>query len=70
MSEEAKEPRELADIQKEYQEVCAITGQLHYQLEIIQKDLRLSTERLFALNIEASKRAELDKSAKNEEGKA
>lgn len=54
------EPRQLEDIKKEYADVIMKAGQAQYQREVMDREMKSLNDRLYALNIEASKRNELD----------
>ena len=60
----SNEPRQLDEIQKEYNEVALKAGQLQYQVFVHSEDLKATNQRLVALNQEAAKRLQLDKEAK------
>ena len=64
------EPRSLADIQKEYQELAFKAGQLQYQQYVNTRDLEQTNTRLISVNKEAAARIELDKKAVAEAPKA
>jgi len=57
-------PRELAEIQKAYQQQCLNAGQIQYQIEIHKQELNKVNEALLSLNREAAARQQLDAEAK------
>lgn len=67
MSEETKKPRAVAEIQQEFQRLCARAGFLEYQVYIHQSDLDTVNQTLKELNFEAaaSARAAEEEAAKN-----
>jgi hypothetical protein len=56
-------PRPMAEIQQAYQNLCAQTGQLQYQIAVQTEDLAKLNEQLKLVNREASARQQLDKEA-------
>lgn len=62
-------PRELADIQKEYQQLSAMAANAQYVVFIKNKELEEINNRLVAVNQEAGKRQELDAAKKAEADK-
>ncbi len=56
-------PREMPEIQKEYQERTFALGQLRYQVHIFEKEIRQLNQRLELINNEAAARKELDAKA-------
>lgn len=54
-------PREMKEIQTEYQTLCFNAGQAQYQLKIHSRELDKINERLEAVNNEAAARLKLDK---------
>ena len=53
-------PRELPEIQKEYQEQCISAGQLQYQMKVYSDALEKVNERLLVINNEAAARQKLN----------
>jgi hypothetical protein len=47
-------PRELEEIQKEYQETCFKAGQVQYQIDVLTKELKTLNEKLYSVNVEAA----------------
>lgn len=66
MSEKEQVPRELKEIQQEYQELCLKAGQAQYQVKVLKAELDNYNSRLLEINREAAARNELDKKAKEE----
>jgi hypothetical protein len=66
MSEQAKEPRKLAEIQQDYHNTCARAGHLRYQIEGLGKDLDLVLSTLRDLNFEAVAQQQAEKDKKVE----
>jgi hypothetical protein len=56
-----QEPRQIADIQKEYQELSAQAANAQYLVFVKTKELEQVNERMLQVNQEASIRIELDK---------
>lgn len=56
-------PRAGAEIQQEYQQLCANAGQLQFQMRLYARDLERIQARLEAVNNEAGARIQLDKMA-------
>jgi len=56
-------PREMAEIQSAYQQLCANAGQLQYQLKIQSRELDMINSKLEEVNREAAARMQLDKDA-------
>lgn len=69
MSEEAKKPRTVQDIQGEYQGLCAKAGHLQYQISALSADLKIINDTLKELNLEAFKLAGEAKKKADEEAK-
>lgn len=63
---ETKEPRELSEITKEYQELIGRAGNLQYQLFVFQDELSKVNDRLVEINHEAAARQNLDKEKQKE----
>ncbi len=59
----AQAPRDLKDIQNEYNQVSLKAGQNQYQIHVLNKDLAYLNERLISINQEAAARQKLDKEA-------
>lgn len=55
MSEEAKGPRTIKEIQQEYSNACAKLGQLQYQISVYEFDANKVTREIRQLNKEASR---------------
>ena len=55
-----KVPRELAEIQQEYQQEAFKAGATQYQIKILSKELDSMNERLEGLNREAAARNQLN----------
>ena len=53
-------PRELAEIEKEYQQHVFAAGQLQYQVSVYSNELKNADERLRILNNEAAARKQLN----------
>jgi uncharacterized protein (DUF3084 family) len=53
-------PRELAEIQKEYQERIFAAGQIQYQVEVLSDELKSLNGRIRSLNHEAAAAKELE----------
>jgi predicted nucleic acid-binding Zn-ribbon protein len=51
---EQKPARTMADVQQEYQNLCAKAGQAQYQIAILSKDLEMLNDALRDLNVEAA----------------
>lgn len=62
-TKKSTEPRQLADIQKEYQDGCLRAGQLQYQASVLASELASLNEDLVSVNEEAAARIALDKVA-------
>lgn len=60
-------PREMSEIQTDYQRACANAGQLQYQLKIQSRELERINSQLEAINNEGAARMQLDKEAKSTE---
>lgn len=58
-----KPPRQLDELNKEYNLLCAKAGQAQYQVAIHTQELSNLNTKLGELNIEAALRANLDKQA-------
>lgn len=64
MEKQFKAPRELAEIQREYVQLCTRAGDLAYKIDCHKRDLALVTEALRDLNFEAAAaQAEANKKA-------
>ncbi len=63
-------PRELSDIQKEYQQLSTQAGQNQYQAYVLSKDLERINQRLVEINQEAASRNTLNAEAKAKEADA
>ena len=59
-----KVPRELAEIQQEYQQEAFKAGALQYQIKIMSKELDGLNDRLADINREAAARNQLNAQAK------
>lgn len=59
-------PRELTEVQTEYQRLCANAGQLQYQLRVYERELERINNQLEGVNREAAARVELDNQKKAE----
>lgn len=59
-----REPRALADIQKEYSEVSAKAAQTTYQVWLYKDEAKKAHERMKELNQEAAERNRIDAAAK------
>lgn len=59
-----QKPREINEIQAEFQQVCAQAGHLQYQVLVHTKDLAALNDRLLALNKEAHARNLLNSKSK------
>lgn len=57
-------PREMSEIQKEFQQLCASAGQTQYQISVFTAELAKLNERLGSVNREAAARNQLDMEAK------
>lgn len=72
MTEEKQDsapPREMDEIQKEYDGLCAEAGKCHYQIKVFERNLQNITDKIYAVNLEAAKRRTLNaqqEKAKNE----
>lgn len=53
-------PREMALIQKSYQDCCLKAGQLQYQIKVYTAELELTNNELWAINNEAAARNKLN----------
>ena len=60
---EKQEPRQLAEIQKEYNDLMSKLGQASYQVFVIKRDIEALNARSLEINQEAAARNELDKAA-------
>jgi hypothetical protein len=60
---QVKQPRALADIQAEYNQLVNQAGQLQYQIHVLSKDLDAANLALVVINHEAADRIKLDKEA-------
>lgn len=58
------QPRELAEIQKDYNQTALAAGQAAYQVFVYQREQAQLNERLLALNREGAERQRLDAEAK------
>lgn len=56
-------PRQLPEIQKEYDELINQVGQLQYRQYVLQKDVDAINAKLISVNNEGSIRLTLDKAA-------
>ena len=63
-------PRQLIDIQKDYQEKAFNAGQVQYQIYVLTKDLETLNELLEDVNKEAAARNQLDKETPKQEEQA
>lgn len=70
MSEQKQEPRQLAEIQKEYNELMSKLGQARYQVFVIERDIAALNSRSLEINQEAAARNELDKATPAKEVQA
>ncbi len=61
---ETKEPRAIEAIKQEFAELCMKAGQAQYQSEVLSREIKNLNERILQVNIEANKREQLDKAAK------
>lgn len=61
---QAPPPRELKDIQNEYNQLSLRAGQCQYQTFVLGKDLEQINHRLVQVNQEAAERNKLDAAAK------
>jgi len=64
MAKEGKKlsvPREMKEIEQEYQQQCYQAGSLQYQIKILNKELDNINGRIEAINKEAAARKQLDK---------
>ena len=61
--DKAPEPRAIAEIQKEYQQVALNAGAAQYQAMIHGEEVKNRNKRLLQLNQEAAQRQALDKQA-------
>lgn len=66
-TKKSTEPRQLAEIQQQYQEGCLRAGQLQYQVSVLTQDLATLNEDLLSINKEAALRQQLDKAAQQTE---
>jgi len=57
------EPRQEADIRKEYADVSLAAGQVQYQLYVYKSELARLNAKLLELNQEGAARQQLDKAA-------
>jgi hypothetical protein len=55
-----KVPREIKEIEAEYQRLCYESGALQYQIQIYQNELKQKNFRLEAINKEGAARQQLD----------
>lgn len=60
MSEVAKSPRAVSDIQSDYQNLCLKAGHIQYQIFALSKDLELVNSSLRDLNLEAAEIAKVE----------
>lgn len=65
-----KTPRQLLDIQKEYQELCLKAGQIQYQIKVNSDELEKINDRLYEINYEAAERKDLDAKSEAKAGKS
>lgn len=59
----AQAPRELKDIQAEYNNLSLKAGQNQYQVYVLKQDLEYMNRQLVNINQEAAERQKLDKAA-------
>lgn len=64
-----KAPRELKEIQAEYNQLSARAGQNQYQTYVLTEDLKQINKRLVEVNQEAAHRNKLDAEKKAQEPK-
>lgn len=53
-------PREMAEIQKAYQDACLKAGQIQYQIKVYAEELNKTNDALVSLNNEGAARQQLD----------
>jgi len=58
-------PREMTEINGEYNQLCAKIGSARYQIHRIDADIRSFLSRIQEVEVEASERSKLDLEAKN-----
>lgn len=59
-----KTPRQIADIQAEYQQLCLQAGQMQYQAKVLNDQLAEINKTLLAVNNEGAERNKIDAAAK------
>jgi len=68
MAKKLSVPREMPEIQTEYNNLCRNAGQVQYQLKIYQNELDALNKRLENVNREAGARQQLDSQKAKLEG--
>jgi hypothetical protein len=64
------DPRELSEINAEYNKVCAVVGDLYFKLKALEFDLSQGVEKQGKLHLEAKASTEAEAKRKEREEKA